>query len=291
MGGWLRRVGYRRRVSEKRGGCAVGVVAGLAVCAVIVYAALTYLPPLLRGTGCEASTPNGDIQLTVDQMENAATIAAVAKRERLPRRAVTIALAAAFQESKLQNVPYGDRDSVGLFQQRPSQGWGRRAQLLDPVYASAKFYQGLVGVEGYRSMPVHEAAQAVQRSADGSAYAQHEANALILATVLTGGEPGGLRCWFEDPVGELDIRALRTKLTREFGPRVEVQAAGTGLDVRPRGKRHGWTVALWAVANAPELGVASVEYRGRRWTAEDGYAGWQPAENPAPGAVRIRGET
>lgn len=263
------------------------MIAVLAVCAVAAYAALVYVPPLLRGTGCEARSAQGSIELTLDQAENAATIAAVGTREGMPQRAVTIALAAAFQESKLRNVSYGDRDSVGLFQQRPSQGWGRQAQLLDPVYATTQFYDSLADVEAYRAMPVHEAAQAVQRSADGTAYAQHEAKARILAAALTGQEAAGLRCWFDDPAG-LDFRGLRTQLAREFGARADTRAAGGGLDVRTSGKRRGWAVALWAVSNARELGIGSVAYRDMRWSAENGYDGWQSAQTP-PGRVLIRG--
>lgn len=266
------------------------MIVGLAVCAIGAYAAVTYIPPLLRGTGCEARTSEHSVELTPAQMENAATVAAVGMREELPRRAVTIALAAAFQESKLHNLPYGDRDSVGLFQQRPSQGWGRRAQLLDPVYASAAFYEHLIRIPDYRTMSVHEAAQSVQRSADGRAYAQHTGEAKVLSAVLTGDAAAGLRCWFQDSVGTVDYRSVRTQLTREFGQRVRVQASDDGLDVRTSGRREGWTVALWAVSNAGDLGVRSVEFRGVRWTAEDGYDGWQQAQ-VRTSDVRIGGNT
>src|SRR6202047_1419939 len=101
-----------------------------------------------------------------------APVPATAARPRLPHRAVTIALAAALQESQLQNLDYGDRDSVGVFQQRPSQGWGTTAELEDPVYATTKFFAVLVRVPGYTTMPIDRAAQDVQHSADGSAYAQ-----------------------------------------------------------------------------------------------------------------------
>lgn len=272
-----------------RGRRLFAVLAALAACGIVAYATVVYIPPLLRGSGCEARTPKGSVQLTLDQAENAATIAAVATREGLPRRAVTVALAAAFQESKLQNLPYGDRDSVGLFQQRPSQGWGRQEQLLDPVYATTQFYEALVDVEGYRRMPIHEAAQAVQRSADGSAYAQHRVEATILSTALTGRAKGGLRCWFRDPVGEFDFRGLRTQLIRQFGSSVNAQAADGGLDVLVPGKRRGWVIAVWAVANADDLGIDSVSYRNLRWAAEDGYDGWTRAEAPG-GRVQIRGE-
>ena len=84
---------------------------------------------------------------------------------------MTVALAAALQESNLLNLPYGDRDSLGLFQQRPSQGWGTAAQILDPAYAASAFYARLVDVPGWESLPVTQAAQLVQSSADPGAYA------------------------------------------------------------------------------------------------------------------------
>jgi hypothetical protein len=107
--------------------------------------------------GCQAGTGVQAVDLDPEQAEVAATIAGVAARHRLPRQAVTIALAAALQESKLHNLDYGDRDSVGIFQQRPSEGWGSVAQLQDPVYATTKFYTALAKVHGYTAMPVYRA--------------------------------------------------------------------------------------------------------------------------------------
>lgn len=119
---------------------------------------------------CEARVGQTVVPLQPDQAHNAALIAAVGVRRELPARVTSIALTAAYQESKITNVEYGDRDSVGLFQQRPSQGWGSRAEILDPYYATGAFYDALLQVDGYQSMPIHQAAQEVQRSADGGAY-------------------------------------------------------------------------------------------------------------------------
>src|SRR3954452_23453422 len=120
--------------------------------------------PLPDPEGCHADVAGSRVELSTDQAENASAIAAVAVRRGLAARAVSIALAAAFQERKLHNLRYGDRDSVGLFQQRPSQGWGTRTQLLDPEYAAGAFYDQLVKIDGYQDMPITEAAQQVQRS-------------------------------------------------------------------------------------------------------------------------------
>jgi cell wall-associated NlpC family hydrolase len=90
------------------------------------------------------------------------------------------------QESDLQNLDYGDRDSLGLFQQRPSQGWGTPAQILNPTYAAGQFYKQLLHVPGWRSMSTTDAAQAVQRSAYPDAYAKWQAQAQTLAAEYTG---------------------------------------------------------------------------------------------------------
>jgi len=120
------------------------------------------------------------------QVANAATIINVGAQRGVPARGWVIAVATAMQESSLRNLPGGDRDSVGLFQQRPSQGWGTPAQLQDPIYASSKFYAKLVTIPGWRTMPLAEAAQAVQNSRDGRLYADDEADARTVVQRLTG---------------------------------------------------------------------------------------------------------
>ncbi|WP_280706865.1 hypothetical protein [Kitasatospora sp. GP30] len=145
--------------------------------------------------GCEVTPAGGKpITMDLDQGENAATIAAVSISRGLPERALTIALATALQESKLRNLDGGDRDSVGLFQQRPSQGWGTAQQIQDPVYATNKFLDALVKVQGYARMSLTDAAQAVQHSAYPGAYAKHESHATALAEALTGRAPGAFSC-------------------------------------------------------------------------------------------------
>ncbi len=95
----------------------------------------------------------------------------------VPARGWTVALATALQESTLRNLNHGDRDSLGLFQQRPSMGWGTPAQVRDPAYAARKFFEGLLAVEGWAGLPVTVAAQRVQRSAFPAAYAKWEGRA------------------------------------------------------------------------------------------------------------------
>ena len=121
---------------------------------------------------------------TATQIANATTIYQVALSLDLPAYAAVVAIATAIQESDLYNLDYGDRDSLGLFQQRPSQGWGTPAEILDPTYAATKFYQALVKVPNWQSIPLTEAAQDVQESAYPDAYAAHsEAAAYLVATI------------------------------------------------------------------------------------------------------------
>ncbi|MDG4834173.1 M23 family metallopeptidase [Solwaraspora sp. WMMD1047] len=125
-----------------------------------------------------------------EQVGNAATIVTVGVQLGIPPRGWVIAVATAMQESTLTNLPHlgagNDHDSVGLFQQRPSQGWGTVAQLMDPGYASMNFFRALRRVDGWQSMALTDAAQAVQTSAYPGAYATWEDDATTLVGALTG---------------------------------------------------------------------------------------------------------
>jgi hypothetical protein len=130
--------------------------------------------------------PTGYGTFTSDQIENATTIYQVSVSLGLPMYAAQIAIATAMQESRLHNDAFGDRDSLGLFQQRPSQGWGTPAQILNPVYAATKFYQALVKVPHWQTIPLTRAAQAVQRSAYPDAYQQWAYVAGYLVATVSG---------------------------------------------------------------------------------------------------------
>lgn len=204
----------------------------------------------------------GAFVLTVEQAQNAATIAAVGQRLGLPNHAVTVALATALQESKLRNLSYGDRDSVGLFQQRPSQGWGPPAMLRVPRLSSAAFYRRLVKVPGWASLPLTQAAQRVQRSGAPDAYAQWEDQARGLARAFTGEVPAGLACRFR-PV-RLPVPALEQTAVLELGP--------GGLT--RTGAARTWASAAWLIAHASAYGVTVVSLSGQTWTAKTGA--WRP---------------
>ena len=138
---------------------------------------------------------------TSEQVANAATIVAVGQRLSVPPRGWVIAVATAMQESRLRNLPHGDRDSLGLFQQRPSQGWGETPsgpsdtrspaqRILDPVYAATRFYTALTGVAGWQNLPLTVAAQTVQRSGTPDAYAKWEPDALTVVNAVGPGLTG-----------------------------------------------------------------------------------------------------
>ena len=241
--------------------------------------------------GCQAGTGLAAIPLDTGQAGIAATIAGVAARHRLPKRAVTIALATALQESELENLDYGDRDSVGVFQQRPSQGWGTTAELEDPVYATTKFFAALVRVPGYAKMPVDQAAQDVQHSADGSAYGQWVGIATQLAGYFTGTSPAEVSCWYT-PAGKPDLAGALKQLTVTFGPAgQEAVLARMTTDRSAKKKKSvavvhvqrdgAWTVASWLVAHAQQYGISQLRYAGYVWNAGNGSMGWQRAGRTA----------
>jgi len=248
-----------------------------------LYLAFQRVAPLLKGSGCDATGDGQVITLAPGQAGIAATIAGVAQRDALPSRAVTVAYAAALQESKLQNLTYGDRDSVGIFQQRPSQGWGKPSQIENPVYATSRFFGALVKIPGYQRLPVYQAAQAVQRSADGQAYQQFQLLAAHMARAFTGQVPHAVSCWYSQKIsGKARLDAAELELTETFGTLSARQTADPGLLVRVGSTRDGWAVAAWLVSHAPQYQIANVQYAGYRWTAASSTRGWARSESPTP---------
>ncbi|GIH27289.1 hypothetical protein Aph01nite_55990 [Acrocarpospora phusangensis] len=239
-----------------------------------VYRLLQQAEPYVRGENCQITTPDGTIELDIEQSQVAAVIAAVAARRKLPERALEIAYITAIQESKLSNIPYGDRDSVGIFQQRPSQGWGTVKQLMDPVYSTRKFFAALEKVEGYLDLPLHDAAQEVQRSADGGAYADHRATAIILAGAFSGRVASAVYCWYPPPAKPVkaDPGEARGELTRALG------AAA---------RKDSWLVATWYVTHAQKYGLRQIRYDGVSWTAENGHDGWQADKSGKSGPMAV----
>ncbi|HZO67607.1 MAG TPA: hypothetical protein VFB74_21645 [Kribbellaceae bacterium] len=298
----------------------VAVLAGLLVTGLAAVIGVAWLmgdrdgiPLLPDPERCTARASGSTVVLDLEQAENAAIIAGVAVRRGLPARAVTIALATAYQESDIRNLDHGDRDSLGLFQQRPSMGWGTPAQVRDPHHAAGRFYDALVKIMGYERMQITVAADKVQRSAFPKAYADHEADARALASVLTGYSPAGLNCVVRhdtmaaETLGANGLtkraNAVRTELFQTFGKlpvggfrpggirtghmEGSTHYDGRAVDVFARpisaeNKRRGWAYAQFLVAHADRLGIQTVIFDDRIWTA--GFrsdSGWRAYTPPS----------
>ncbi len=276
--------------SRRRGRSAVIVLAVIILLSGGAYLAFRSVAPLLApGSGCAVKTHGQVFRLDPGQAAVAATIAGVARRDALPAHAVTVAYAAALQESKLQNLRFGDRDSVGVFQQRPSQGWGTTRQLEDPIYATKKFFQALTRVPRYQQIPVYKAAQAVQRSADGTAYIQYQQMAAGLSLGFTGHDPRSVWCWYDrHSLGRTRLTAASQGLTRTFGPLPVHATTDPKLTVAVPHPSEGWSVAAWLVSYAPRYGIRQVRYGHYEWRAAKGANGWTRDRSPAPaGAIQL----
>lgn len=229
-----------------------------------------------RGPACTVRA-DGEVTLDSTQMANAATITAVGLRREMPERAVVIALATALQESKLENVEHGDRDSLGLFQQRPSQGWGTPEQIRDPRYSSGRFYASLQKVKGWKEMRVTDAAQRVQRSAYPNAYEKWVDEATVLARALTGRATRAVECTVTgEPVlrGAAAAAALMEGLQLDWGTGLAAAAVGApGLTVPVKDANSGWRYAHWLVSHARDTGLERVRFADLEWHAPGGK--WQ----------------
>ena len=215
--------------------------------------------------GSKTATPSvcrvaaGTSRYSVDlaQASNATTITAVGKRLGFPDHAVTIALATALQESQLHNLSYGDRDSLGLFQQRPSQGWGSAKQIMKPEYAASAFFKALGRIHGWQTMSITAAAQAVQHSDAPDAYASWEPLARALAITTTGESPAGLACEFSPTRSNSPPPSPIPALTQQLG-RSQLAAPGSS--------KRGWIIVSWLVGHAEQYRITKVEFAGRAWT-------------------------
>lgn len=267
------------------------VVAALCVLSLVAGAGLWYLRDrvgLFLGERCDATAMDETVSFRPDQMNHASTMVLLGVRRGLPARAGTIAIATGIQESKLRNLTYGDRDSVGLFQQRPSQGWGTVDELQDPVYATNAFYDALVKVEGWADMRITEIAQEVQRSGYPEAYADHEHEGRVIASTLTGHSPGGFVCRLDPPTEAGRPDTFVDALGEQTGE--TASADGQVVTVSASDARHAWAVGAWSVAQAKARAVTSVQVGDREWTrgAGDSAMQWREADDPVPAtSVRI----
>jgi murein DD-endopeptidase MepM/ murein hydrolase activator NlpD len=207
--------------------------------------------PSAEGTA-PGSDP-ADVDLDPEQADNARVIITVGQGMQVPPRGWVIAIATALQESGLRNLPHlgaeNDHDSLGLFQQRPSQGWGTPEQITDPVHASTVFYERLLQVDNWQQLPLTQAAQLVQRSAFPSSYARHEPRAIEIVAALSGVHCGHISAaGWTLPVGTQIVSGFRTAarpthygidFTDGRGTTVRAAAAGTVTQVTCQATLNG----------------------------------------------------
>lgn len=259
----------RRRSRSGAARRGLGWLLAIATLAVVAVLAVHRDQPATTPIAGRCTVAGADLPLTTAQAANAATIAAVARSRGLPPQATVIALATAQQESRIRNLDYGDRDSLGLFQQRPSMGWGSEAQVQDPVYATGKFLDGLVEVPGWESGRLTEVAQRVQRSGFPEAYQQWSGMASTLTGALLADAPAQLSCAFTpaDAAGPVDERAAAVAdvVRREAGTPTVLPGGVVTVAAA------GWPEASWAVAHAHRLQLTGVRFADWSWTPGDGW--------------------
>lgn len=249
----------------------IGIVVGAivilvaVVVGVTVFWASTQKQPLPIEDRCSATAGGRETVVDPEQAYNAAIISGVSIKRGLPPRAASIALATAYQESDIHNLDYGHADSIGLFQQRPSKGWGTEAQIMDPWYSSKSFYKELVKVKKWKTRDINDVAQAVQRSAFPDAYRKHVDKARTLASSLTGETAASFSCVIAKP-GSADAAGMRTFLSKNMGAKLTITHTPTGLAVHADNNQDAWAGAQQAVAATKNYGLKAVRLGQARWT-------------------------
>lgn len=247
-------------------------VAGIAVGGRVLWNAAQ---SAVKTDGCDF----GDYTLDLGQAQIASTVVGTVLKRKLPERAAVLTIGAALQESKLRNLApgEGDRDSVGILQQRPSQGWGTAEQIANVQYATGKFLDAVEKVPHWQTDSLAAVVQAVQVSADGAAYARHEDEAQQISDALTGAKPMGVSCSFGKP----SVVASPAKVAQAVSANLPVATpTPAGRQVTVSGA--GWATAGWFICNADPLGIDSVRYAGNVWSRSKG---WQADKNATRDAV------
>lgn len=226
-----------------------------------------WLEARMNPDGCYLQVDGADepLRLTSEQAMNASIIAAESYNRGLPEQAAVIALATAWQESGLRNLGYGDRDSLGLFQQRPSYDWGTKEQIMDPWYSSGRFYEELVKFDNWESIDVNDIAQKVQRSGHPEAYRKHETNARALAGAFRGSKEGVLACLNREGTGT--DRSVLDKVVATV-PGVEIQGSGSETTLTASSPSAAWSVAQLAIANSADAGLTKVAVGDNQWSQD-----------------------
>jgi hypothetical protein len=242
----------------------LAVVIGMIVVGAIIWAGYNKVPLPVEDR-CQATAANKLTAIDPEQARNAAIISGMSIKRGLVPRAASIALATAYQESDIRNLDYGHADSIGLFQQRPSKGWGTIEQIMDPWYSTRSFYRAMERIKHWQTKDINDVAQAVQRSAYPEAYRKHVDRARTLASSLTGESPATFTCVVAHPK-PADPAAMQAFLTKTLGNTVAITATDTGLTATTTDSRVAWAVAHEAIAVAGEYGLSSVGVGAASWT-------------------------
>ena len=222
------------------------------------------------------------LRLTNEQARNASIIVAESYNRGLSEQAAVIALATAWQESGLRNLNYGDRDSLGLFQQRPSYDWGTEEQIMDPWYSSGRFYEELIKFDNWETTDVNDIAQKVQRSGHPEAYRKHETNARALAGAFRGSREGVFACINRDASGT--DRSVLDKVVAAV-PGVSLQNNGSDMTMTANDGDSAWSAAHLAIANATDLGIEKVSVGGNEW--KQGERTWKDVQPVSGDSVTV----
>lgn len=265
----------------------IAIVVALVAGGVVLWSTYNKVP-LPIDDRCLATAGGNTTSITPEQARNAAIIAGMSIKRGLVPRAASIALATAYQESGIRNLDYGHSDSIGLFQQRPSQGWGTIEQISDPWYSTREFYRVMERIKNWRTRGITEVAQAVQRSAYPDAYRRHETNARTLASSLTGETPASFTCVVNSPKPG-DPEAMAGFLTKTLGSdTVTISAKDATLTVTTKDANDAWAVAHLAVANTAGYGLVSVQVGPYNWThTKVALAKWQGTGPSTATEVRL----
>ena len=245
---------------------ALVIVIAIAVGGFLFLRSRGLMSPVPGEQRCVATATGRSVSLDLDQAYYASIIVGLSVKRDLPPRAASIALATVYQETGIRNLNHGDRDSVGLFQQRPSQGWGTRKQLLDPYYATGKFYDALVKIDNWETDDITEVAQKVQNSSYPEAYRDHESDARILASVLTGHSPAGFSC-LEREGNQGKASGLVSSIEKTFG-KVSDHTQDNVIGIDAASSRLAWAYTCHALANSKRYGVIAIKVGGRQWQTD-----------------------
>lgn len=269
-------------------GC--GVI--LVVLAVVIFAVVQWVRQrpeeqprvVLPNNQCVATVGDVSYSMTPEQAKWAAVIVAESMRRGLPARAASIALATAMQESSLRNLDYGDRDSVGLFQQRPSQGWGTVEQIMDPWYSSGKFYEYLVTVKGWQTGDINDVAQKVQRSGVPDGYRKHVDNAKALASALTGNSPGAFTCLNRDTPETAQPEIVTQIFAKGLKGKASLARSGDQWTISASSPQLMWAGVALTFATIDETPVTAAQTASLSWQHDPkAVAGWTKV-TASPGA-------